>query len=273
MKGDYETSNRKIEDATALLKDIRMGLPIGILEMAMIPLGEFVMGSPPEEKNSKDEQPQHTVFLHTYFIDIYEASNEKYKGFLEANPDWQKGGSKARSLADGDYLKDWSGDNYPPDKGDHPVVWVSWHAADAYCRWEGKLLPTEAEWEKTASWDEGNRKRLKYPWGYYEPACIYASFKGCGDGTKKVGSHEGGRSPYGIYDMAGNVTEWVNDWYNDKYYQGSPSENPKGPDSGSARVLRGGSFGDNAYSIRSAFRLGIKPDSTFGYLGFRCARD
>lgn len=273
MKGDYEVVNMKIEDATTLLKDIRMGLPIGIFEMAMIPSGEFVMGSPPQEKGSEDEQPQHTVFLDTYFIDIYEATNEKYKIFLEANPDWQNGGSKARGLADGDYLKDWSSDNYPPGKGDHPVVWVSWYATDAYCKWEGKRLPTEAEWEKAASWNEGGRKRLKYPWGDSEPDCRYANFARCGDVTKKVGSHEEGRSPSGIYDMAGNVREWVNDRYNDKYYQGSPSGNPKGPDSDGDRVTRGGSLDDISDKIRSAYRGVLNPTNTLGYLGFRCARD
>ncbi|MFQ5901359.1 MAG: formylglycine-generating enzyme family protein, partial [Thermodesulfobacteriota bacterium] len=122
--------------------------------MIHIPAGKFTMGTPYGE-GEKDEHPPFTAFLNAYDIDKYEVTKEDYKRFIEVNPAWQKRGSKASVLADTDYLKDWLFNNYIPGMGRHPVVWVSWHAAEAYCKWVGKRLPTEAEWEKAAVWNKG----------------------------------------------------------------------------------------------------------------------
>ena len=169
-------------------------------------------------------------------------------------------------------------------KKDHPMNCVTWYGAKAYCEWLGKHLPTEAQWEKAARSDDS---RL-FPWGN-EPYqnCDYAIvgdykneqiYYGCGENsTWIVGSREKGKSPYGAYDMIGNVSEWVNDWYAWNYYENSPSEDPTGPESGETRGVRGGSwiYGnyDNGAGIFSYHRehSGV-PDGFNAFIGFRCAK-
>jgi serine/threonine-protein kinase len=150
---------------------------------------------------------------------------------------------------------------------DYPVIYVSWHDADTYCQWVGGRLPTEAEWEYAARGPD----RYFYPWGNNAPSSTSASYyRNVGD-TTAVGSYPDGESWVGALDMAGNVWEWVSDWYSADYYAASPTENPTGPDTGDFRVLRGGSwFNIPDSSVRSAYRYWYDPDYRSGYIGFRC---
>jgi formylglycine-generating enzyme required for sulfatase activity len=222
-----------------------------------IPAGEFQMGS---EGGNDDEKPVHTVYLDTFEIGRYEVTTHQYAQCVKANI------CPAPDVAEVVDL--------------HPVANVSWFNAQTFCEWVGGRLPTEAEWEKAASWDDQAKTKRMYPWGE-TIGCTYANYydgnKFCVGYITDVGSYESGKSPYGLYDMAGNVQEWVNDLYSDTYYQISPSSNPLGPpplgsDTGPDRVLRGGSWGDSNNSLRSAYRSRKYPLNADVGTGFRCAR-
>ena len=152
---------------------------------------------------------------------------------------------------------------------DLPVTCVPWHAAVTYCAWTGGRLPTEAEWERAA---RGSYDRRRYPWVDAPPRCDLARSSGCGDGPAPVGTHPAGQSPDGVYDLAGNVAEWVADWYHPRAHRQNPSENPAGPDRGRVRVVRGGSFYDPPSDLRASYRYGLTPAFGYGVVGFRCAR-
>ena len=244
--------------ATPPLGATRVAVKDGMV-MVYVPAGEFLMGSADSDKDAQsDEKPQHTVYLDAFWIDRTEATNAQYKKCAQA------GACKASGYAsDSKY----NGDN-------QPVVGVSWDAAQAYCQWAGRQLPTEAQWEKAARGAQADGRI--YPWGNQPATCEYAvmsdgSGNGCGeDAPWPVGSKPKGASPYGALDMAGNVWEWVADWYEEKYYANSPSRNPIGPSSGQYRVLRGGSFGLDARYVRGAFRLRAAPGYWYPDWGFRC---
>jgi iron(II)-dependent oxidoreductase len=190
--------------------------------------------------------------LDGFYIDKYEVSNAQYEKFIQAT------GHKAPPL--------WGDQNF--NLPQQPVVGVSWQAASDYCRWAKKRLPTEAEWEKAA---RGSTKYL-YPWGddfTYGQANIITP----GDGyqyTAPLGSYPAGASPYGVLDMAGNVAEWCADWYTSDYYRHGPRINPAGPASGEYRVVRGGSWNDPSYRVRSSYRWRYFPHIPRSYIGLRC---
>ncbi|UCH98654.1 MAG: SUMF1/EgtB/PvdO family nonheme iron enzyme [Candidatus Aminicenantes bacterium] len=164
---------------------------------------------------------------------------------------------------------------FEPGCENHPVISVSWYGAAEYCKWLSKKigqefkLPTEAQWEKAA---RGSDQR-KYPWGSREPNIDLANFNRNIGKTTPVGSYPEGASPYGLMDMAGNVWEWCNDWYNPDYYKNSSPNNPPGPASGSKRVMRGGNWRREARFLRCAYRALSEPSTRYVVLGFRLRQD
>ena len=264
-------------------------------DMAMIPAGEFLMGSPDDGVSFDDERPQRNVFIDSFRIDRHEVTNARYQQFVAATghpaPSHQKPG-----------LTLWVHGIPLPGSERHPVVNVSWEDAVAYCRWQGKRLPTEAEWEKASRGAEGRR----YPWGndwditransasYWAGRTVefkngeeWKAFWITGDGasisrerglngevlTLPVGSFPGGASPYGLLDMAGNASEWVQDWYEPYSYLNAPLSNPQGPNGQLLKVVRGGSWLKPVRNLRASDRdYGYPADRASG-IGFRCAKD
>jgi serine/threonine protein kinase len=239
--------------------------------MRLVPAGEFTMGS----NEYDDEKPLHQVYLDTFYMDVYEVTNAAYESCVDAGGCVPPSGSSSYSRSS------YYGDS---QFAQYPVIYVNWNKASAYCEWRGARLPTESEWEKAARGADG---RI-YPWGD-EFSCRKGNFDDetrlddnvvlggpdC-DGyvdTAPVGSYESGKSSCGMYDMAGNVWEWVADWYDSGYYEASPYYNPAGPDSGQYRMLRGGSLDSTETGARSAYRLINTHGSIILYsVGFRCAR-
>jgi len=231
------------------------------MTLLYVPAGEFTMGS----DGNSDEQPIHKVNLSAFWIDQTEVTNKQYAACVSANQ--CKPPSNTSSYTHSSYYGNSQFDDYP-------VIYVSWNDAKSYCEWAGRRLPTEAEWEKAA---RGTDERI-YPWGNTAPNKDLLNFNLIVGDTTKVGSYETGKSFYGAYDMAGNVWEWVNDWYQKGYYAtlGNNASNPQGPSGGDDRVLRGGAWNNYSYydvSVRSADRYKSYPSVTFNYIGFRCARN
>jgi formylglycine-generating enzyme required for sulfatase activity len=245
----------------AILWGPRLWTPKPEIEWLEIPAGEFLMGSDPavDPDAYLDEMPQHQVYLDGYQIGRYEVTNAQYAQCVRATVCWEP-----------------SGLSYYPDPAYtyHPVVYVSWFDARTFCEWVGGRLPTEAEWEYAARGTDG---RI-YPWGNEPPDESRCNFDYSVIGTTPVGRYSppGDGPPfdndYGCADMAGNVWEWVADWYDGGYYSVPPERNPQGPDSDSWRVVRGGSWDSFQGRVRSAVRYYLEPSSSDGDVGFRCAR-
>jgi formylglycine-generating enzyme len=235
--------------------------------MVLIPEGSFPMGVPHGDRDGgRDEYPRHDVFVNNFYIDKFELTNSRYLEFVKATNHRipQNPKNATRNL--------WEGDTITESLADRPVINVDWADANAYCQWAGKRLPTEAEWEKAA---KGTADR-RFPWGNVEPTNKHLNFNQQWIGEKTlmpVGSYELGKSPFGVYDMAGNVWEWVNDWYDAKYYEKSPAKNPMGPESGTKRVLRGSGWQNETPTVRIFTRVDSDPTIRNESTGFRCAMD
>ena len=281
VKGDLiydpdKAAKRHFRMIEGRLQEVGNPLSLPDPDMVFIPAaGFFRMGSNDDDAED-DEKPIHTVYLDGFDIDKYEVTNAQYKKFVDANPHWQKD-RIPKKCHDGDYLKHWNGNNYPPGKGNHPVVYVSWYAAMAYAEWSGKRLPTEAEWEKAA---RGGRFGRKYTWGRSLDSNKANYGEEIGD-TTPVGSYDA--NGYGLYDMAGNVWEWCLDEYDADFYSISPRRNPLAGgtvngilsnwiDVSSVRVLRGGSWVSNAKFVRGSDRTRFTPRITNNARGFRCVK-
>ena len=238
--------------ASTLVPSVTRTRPRDNAVMVFVPAGTFTMGSTEADLHAReDEKPPHNVILDNFWMDKFEVTNSQYTLCVNAG-----------NCAESSYAK-----SLPYNGQDQPVVGVTWQKAADYCAWAGARLPTEAEWEYVA---RGPENRL-YPWGGQDPSCQLANLIGCVDRPADVGSYLAGASWVGALDMSGNVWEWVNDWYSDTYYNSSPNTNPLGPDKGTARVMRGGSWFNLWSTLRAANRDLNTPTNSNYYLGFRCA--
>jgi len=223
-------------------------------EMILIPSGPFTMGSSDYDAPVQ-ERRAHTVYLDIFFIDRFPVTNLQYREFV---------------LVTGHRPPvHWGRGTYPVEIAQHPVTHVSWHDARAYAEWAGKRLPTEAEWEKAA---RGTDER-RYPWGNRYSEGKYCNANNAMGTTTPVNKYPDGRSPYEAWDMCGNVYEWCADYYAENYYQRSPDSDPRGPDGGQERVVRGGSYMDTRAGLPCTHRASAPEDETRDSIGFRCAMD
>ena len=251
----YRQLREKIEQRHKQSNGMTVAAPLLDRSMVLVPAGEFTMGS---LGGDPDEQPVRQVYVGAFFMDKHQVAVSQYGRFLEATHQERP--------------PDWTAMNKPAYQN-RPIANVDWAEADTYCTWAGKRLPTEAEWEKAARGTDGRT----YPWGNEPPTRFHANagkevFSNRGTLTP-VGTFEAGMSPYGIYDMAGNVWEWVSDWYDQDYYKSGPVQNPPGPRKGDYKVVRGGSWGSGTDDLRAANREVHVPSFRGFGTGFRCAKN
>jgi iron(II)-dependent oxidoreductase len=255
-------------------------------ELLDVPAGPFTMGSPfsqdffdgANDQPFSDEHPQHEVTLAAYRIEARETTNAQHRACVSAGACVDPAITGPAGVHEY-YIN--------PKYDDYPVLYVTWDMADAYCRWRGRRLPTEAEWEKAA---RGAADDRSYPWGWAEPTCDLADisvlapvpddpddavYETCFDFPVEVGAYSLAASPYGVQQMTGNVAEWTGDWYADDYYDQEVwpdnAENPQGPPDGDEKVVRGGGWADTAIYARVSFRGRLAPQEAASTIGFRCA--
>lgn len=230
--------------------------------MLLVEAGSFLMGS---DAGDNDERPAHTVQLDGYYIDTYEVTNAQYKVCVDA----LKCQLPQNTLF---YISS--------TYRNHPVVFVNWEMAVEFCEWRDARLPSEAEWEKAAR----GTNNLYYPWGwtfgdnilnYCDLDCAYSwadkTHRDYYTMTAPVDNYPDGKSVYGVFNMAGNAAEWVADWYAKDYYAISSVESPSGPEFGTYRILRGGSWYSRKLDVRTFVRSHLRPEVAYNYTGFRCA--
>lgn len=217
-----------------------------------IPAGRFTMGT---NKGPAQSGPIHSVYLDAYWIDQVEVTNSDYA--LCMQDDVCRHPARYNTFFD------------DPAYTNYPVVFINWYDAQTYCDWSGGRLPTEAEWEKAARGTD----QLRYPWGNERPDDSLLNFNGLYKAPRPSYDYLTGASPYGLLNMAGNVQEWVADWYDPNYYSISPEKNPQGPASGEFKILRGGGYWDNATEVQTTYRFKHDPTSAGEHRGVRCVFD
>lgn len=220
---------------------------------------KFWMGSALYE-GAADEHPRHAVAVSSFNLDRTEVTNGRYAACVAA------GACKAPAYSSSQQRKHYFDD---AAFADYPVIFVSWNQADGFCRWAGGRLPTEAEWEFAA---RGPSPSVRpFPWGEERPDCARANMGGCVGDTDRVGLRPLGASPFGAQDMAGNVWEWTQDWYDAHYYESAPAADPRGPDTGTLKVMRGGCWMSGPDAVRVSCRKAELPSTWAPNVGFRCA--
>lgn len=232
--------------------------------MVYVGEGYFIRGA---NEGDEDEKPAGRVWLDAFWIDTYEVAVDEYAACVEA-------GKCTAPKEKGSVFYNWNSSGPSPERLRHPINGVDWYQAETYCKWKGKRLPSEAQWEKAARGTDGRT----YPWGSAKASCkyavIYSGGLGCGKlSTWEVGSKPDGVSPYGAHDMVGNVQEWTVDRYDANYYASADGKgrNPIGPRSGSGHVVRGGGWDSNGGGLRVSNRARVAPSFAYHSLGFRCS--
>jgi formylglycine-generating enzyme required for sulfatase activity len=254
--GAKETCNFKDDNCNGLVDELP-SCPTPAIDplRVYVPAGTFLMGS---EAGAADERPIHRVSGSAFAMDRYEVTNARFAACVQA--------SECSPPA---LLSSTMRPHYfdSPDFADYPVIHVSFAQASKFCAWAGGRLPSEAEWERAA---RGTDSPRTFPWGDSQPDCSKANLAGCVGDTDRVGRRLAGQSPYGAFDMAGNVWEWTGDWYEAGYYSRSPSQEPTGPASGTLKVMRGGCWVSGASSLRTTCRKAELPSLWAPNVGFRC---
>ena len=229
--------------------------------LVRVPAGTYIVGD-------DEESPQRQVFVSNFHIDRHEVTVARYAKFLKASGWLKLPDEWDQVVGTHDATRD------PVHAADLPVIGVDWRDADAYCRWAGRRLPTSTEWEIAARGTDARR----YPWGNEDPSPARANFgkpyakSAYKEGLEATGGRKAGRSPFGVDDLAGNVSEWVSDWYSESLPTGDVRD-PKGPASGDKKIIRGGGWYDPASGLKSTQRFYADIDRRSDDLGFRCARD
>jgi formylglycine-generating enzyme required for sulfatase activity len=256
---DASTVNCKKDKVTCKSGEINAyGVCLAESGMVKVPAGDFTMG---KTDTGKDYSPEHKVTLKEFLIDKAEVTVAQYQACVDC-------AACAKPLRTGSHT------GREPYYGNtkyagYPVIFVSHKDAKKYCEGIGKRLPTEAEWEKAA---RGTQKNT-YPWGNTDPSKTIANFGGYVNDTDDGSKYDGGKSPYGALNMAGNVWEWVADTYDKGYYAKSPGSDPAGPAAGPQKVARGGGFISNPAQITTYYRAVFDETAQLSLVGFRCAKD